>query len=121
MVKKWDRTEYDHKLYKKKYLENPHIYSKRSRLWGQKVKEEVLSHYNKGKLQCFACDENRLECLSIDHIEGGGTKQRKELGITGSYQFYVWLRRQNYPEGYQVLCMNCQFVKRFRNYEERRV
>jgi len=27
-------------------------------------------------------------------------------------RFYYWLRRQGYPEGYQTLCMNCQWIKR---------
>jgi hypothetical protein len=25
------------------------------------------------------------------------------------------LRRNNYPEGFQILCMNCQFGKRMNN------
>lgn len=71
---------------------------------------EVLTYYGGGTLACVECGENRLPCLSIDHINGGGHKHRRSLGISG-WMFYRWLRKQNYPLGYQTLCMNCQFIK----------
>jgi hypothetical protein len=30
----------------------------------------------------------------------------------GGCRFYLWLKTNKYPSGYQVLCMNCQFVKK---------
>jgi len=39
----------------------------------------------------------------IDHVNGGGNTHRKEVGKT----VYRWLRKQGYPEGYRVLCDNC--------------
>jgi len=80
------------------------------------VKREVLGHYGKGKCACVNCGEARMVCLSIDHIDGGGNKQR--IGsLRTADTFYRWLRREGYPLGYQTLCMNCQFVKRFQNKE----
>ncbi len=77
-------------------------------------KLEVLTHYGNGKCACVKCGESRLACLSIDHINGRGKEDRgKRLGIA----FYRHLRRNNYPSGYQTLCMNCQFVKRIENNE----
>ena len=78
----------------------------------RQLKIEVLTHYGKGSLACVTCGESRLSCLSIDHINGGGTKHRRSLGRAGR-DFYRWLRSQDYPLGYQTLCMNCQFIKRF--------
>ena len=63
-----------------------------------------------GRLACVMCGESRLACLSIDHIDGGGVSHRKELNAYG-YRFYKRLKKDNYPKGYQTLCMNCQFVK----------
>jgi hypothetical protein len=34
-----------------------------------------------------------------------------ETGLRGGVRFYSWLRRNNYPEGYQVLCFNCNIAK----------
>ena len=83
-----------------------------------KRKSEVLAHYNRdGKVSCVICGESRLPCLSIDHINGGGSEHRRQIGIVGGEKFYDWLRKQNFPEGYQTLCMNCQFMKRAENKE----
>lgn len=84
----------------------------RYRLARKKLKEEVLTHYGKGRLACVMCGENRTNCLSIDHIEGGGNKERHNR-LRASHAFYRWLKNNGYPKGYQTLCMNCQFIKRF--------
>lgn len=72
----------------------------------QRIKREVLEHY--GQSQCACCGESRLEFLSIDHVYGGGRKHRESLGIGN---MCAWLKKQNFPEGFQVLCMNCNFAK----------
>lgn len=71
------------------------------------VKLEVLEQY--GGAFCAMCgckDGDDVEVLELDHINGGGTKHRKELNMRG-YQFYLWLRQQGYPKGYRVLCPTC--------------
>jgi len=68
-----------------------------------RLRQEVVSAYGG---RCVCCGEDRIEFLSIDHIGGGGNKHRKSLGRTG-YHFYYWLRRKGYPEGFRVLCHNC--------------
>lgn len=73
----------------------------------RKVKLEVITHYGG---RCACCGETEPLFLTIDHINGGGTAHRKEIGYFGS-SFYIWLRRENYPEGYQVLCFNCNCAR----------
>lgn len=80
------------------------------------VKEEVLTHYGNGKHACIRCGFSDLRALSIDHIEGGGTAHTQGLKKAGN-SFYRWLIKNNYPVGYQTLCMNCQFIKRVENKE----
>lgn len=75
-------------------------------------KMEVLMHYSDGTLECAICGENRTECLSIDHVGGGGNKHRKEIGSKSSgVHFYKWLIDNDFPGGFRVLCMNCQFIE----------
>ena len=63
-------------------------------------------------MQCANCEESRLYCLSIDHINGGGRKQRQE--ISKSYNtYYNWLLDNGSLADFQVLCMNCQWEKRY--------
>ena len=76
-----------------------------------RIKTEVLTHYGQGKLACIRCGETRFPALSIDHLNNNGTEERKRPGKAG-LGFYYWLKNQGYPEEYQTLCMNCQFVKR---------
>lgn len=78
-----------------------------------KMRYEVLSLYSQGEPKCKICGENRLPCLSLDHINGGGAKHRTELRKTGKAgsNYYRWLLNNYNPEMFQVLCMNCQLVK----------
>ena len=65
---------------------------------------EALQAYGGLIPACACCGESILLFLALDHINGGGYKQHQELGGGG---FYVWLRKHNYPKGFQVLCHNC--------------
>jgi len=75
----------------------------------RQLNDEVIDAYG-GK--CACCGETRKEFLSIDHIDGNGNKQKKEIGVRTSQEFYCWLKQNNYPEGFQVLCFNCNCGKR---------
>ena len=75
-------------------------------------KHLVLTHYSKVDYPCCVdCGEWDIRCLSIDHINGGGTKHRKETG--GGTKFHIWLKKQGFPEGYDTVCMNCNFRRRY--------
>lgn len=70
----------------------------------RKQRLAALQAYSNETPSCVCCGEQMLVFLSLDHMNGGGSKQRKETGGGG---FYAWLRRHNYPAGFQVLCHNC--------------
>ncbi len=95
------------KLDKQKTDPKRKVWSKRTKL---KTKDKVFNHY--GGYICRCCGETTKQFLSIDHIHGGGEKHRKEIGRSETYR---WLVKNNFPEGYQVLCMNCQFGRRMNN------
>jgi len=68
------------------------------------MKAEVVAAYGG---YCKCCGESAHEFLTIDHVNGGGSQHRKQVGS----QFYSWLKRQGFPkEGYRLLCMNCNFA-----------
>ena len=79
------------------------------RAYGRKQQRElrdaVLEAYG-GKCECY--DERQHQFLTIDHINGGGTRHRKEVGR----HVYAQLRREGYPDGYRVLCWNCNWAYR---------
>lgn len=74
------------------------------------VKIKVFSHYCGGEIRC-KCGCTDMRSLTVDHINGGGEKHRKTINVSGSYHMCLWLRKNEYPEGYQILCMNCQWEK----------
>ncbi len=60
---------------------------------------------------CACCGESTSEFLTIDHIANDGFAHRKRVG--GGYSMYLWLKRNQFPEGVQVLCHNCNMAKGF--------
>lgn len=72
----------------------------------EKLRLDVVTAYG-GKCKC--CGVEELVFLTIDHIDGNGGQHRKELGSNTAV--YAWLRQNNYPEGFQVLCWNCNWAK----------
>lgn len=73
----------------------------RGRARYRKIRAEVFAAY--GGAKCSCCGEQHIEFLSIDHIDGGGKKHIRSLGST----FYFWLKKNNFPPRFRVLCMNC--------------
>lgn len=74
----------------------------------RELKAEVFSAY--GGYVCRCCGETEPLFLCIDHMDGGGEKHRKEVGAIGR-MFYHWLKKNNFPDGFQVLCNNCNMGK----------
>ena len=73
----------------------------------------VLTHYCGGaKPFCVCCGEAEFKFLCIDHIHGGGNKHRvKIFGTTRSGNLAIWLFANGLPDGFQVLCHNCNMAK----------
>lgn len=72
----------------------------------RKLRLEVLQRYSGELPECACCHEQRIEFLVIDHVEGGGSEHRNKLKLKGS-SFYRWLKKNNYPPEFRVLCHNC--------------
>jgi hypothetical protein len=68
------------------------------------LRVRVLRHYSGGgEPKCACCGATELEFLSLDHVNGGGRQHRKTIKI----RWWEWLRKNNYPIGFRVLCHNC--------------
>ncbi len=78
-----------------------------------KLKLEVLTQYCVGeKPRCPHCGITDIDVLCIDHIKDDGNKHRRQIGGLSGNSFYKWLKGNNYPKGFQVLCFNCNMKKR---------
>lgn len=85
---------------------NPEIDRGRTKKYRQKVRHEVLSAYGGA---CSCCGINEEQFLCMDHVNGGGNIHRREINC----ELYAWLRRNNFPSGFQVLCHNCNMARAF--------
>lgn len=73
-----------------------------------------IEHYSNGKNCCELCGESDLDVLTLDHINGGGNQHRKKIG----YHTSGVIITNKFPEGYRILCMNCNMkeAKRLKLY-----
>jgi hypothetical protein len=85
-----------------------HAYDAVKAEWRKRLRETALAAYGDC---CACCEEKEPIFLTIDHINNDGAEHRREIGSVGGRSFYSWLRKNNYPEGFQVLCWNCNSGK----------
>jgi hypothetical protein len=114
----------ERKRNKKWVGENRGYVNKYARNRRHDAKITVIQHYSPdGICQCKEspcwhkgrCNVADMDVLSLDHIKGGGNKQRKKTG-NGS-ETYLWVIRHNFPKGFRIFCENCQRKKQHRNKE----
>lgn len=104
------RREYQHRYRK----ENPEKTRGKGKEERARVKKEVIGYYSKDKFECASCGFNDMRALQLDHIFNNGAEERIKIfgnRTAAGTMFYRWVRQQNYPEGYQVLCANCNIIK----------
>ena len=83
------------------------VYAKSKEL-SLRVRMEVLTHYSGNPPHCQCCDESVFDFLCMDHVNNNGNAHRREIGTN---RMYYWIRRHGYPDGFQVLCYNCNMGK----------
>lgn len=71
-----------------------------------RMRMEVLEHYGGVPPKCDCCGETTIQFLTLDHMNGDGNKLRKKYYSRYAYNY---VRKNNYPKGFRVLCMNCNF------------
>lgn len=70
------------------------------------LKIEAFEAY--GGAICNCCGESQEKFLTLDHINNDGNNHRKSVGRTSVLS---WLKANSYPDGFQVLCFNCNMGK----------
>ncbi len=99
------------KRYSRRHPDAVLKHKRKARLKFLAQRRQVIAHYSDGTNQCACCGESQFEFLVIDHIDGGGGQHRKEQNLTGSNRLATWLIKNNYPEGFRILCHNCNMCR----------
>ncbi|KKN71855.1 hypothetical protein LCGC14_0417090 [marine sediment metagenome] len=121
------RREYQRKYSRRYRAAHPEITAKRRKEFNQshrsqvnayvrarkrKLRQEVIAHFGS---KCVHCGFSDWRALQIDHINGGGSEIFKTNYCVSTY--YKTLLRETPGENFQLLCANCNQIKRYTNYE----
>lgn len=77
----------------------------------QEARNKILEKFGN---KCTRCGFDDKRALQIDHINGGGQKEIKKINNSRKYYLYVL---QDTTNKYQILCANCNWIKRRENKE----
>lgn len=102
---------------RKYYLDNRDYFLQKSNEWYVRNKENrailmqtkrrvVLEHY--GGI-CTCCGESTTQFLAIHHSNNDGYLERK----TRKINVFDYLISNNFPEGFEILCHNCNLASAF--------
>lgn len=81
--------------------------------WRRKQRAKVISALGQC---CVRCGFSDVRALQIDHVNGGGNAERYSLGSPNKLYRKILI---NGADGYQLLCANCNWIKRHENQEYR--
>ena len=95
---------------KESYLKYSRDYQ---RLLRKKTRKEALEKLGN---KCIRCGIIDWLVLQIDHVNGGGTKEGKKF--KNRFMFHKKIARGEIETScYQILCANCNWIKRYENNE----
>ena len=109
------------------YAEKQKAYRKKRRLlFGPKINNMTSGqNYRKWRKlaleklgnKCCKCGFDNPKALQIDHINGGGIKEIRGHTYKGIYSKHVINSVANNENKYQLLCANCNWIKKVDNNE----
>lgn len=128
----WNKNRQKFLEKKKQYYEKNKDFVKKQRMkYYEKNKDfcqSFMRNYNKNRrarirsiilwyfgYHCSKCGYNAdPRALQLDHINGGGSQEQKALGPISAYYYK---KPQELFEKFQLLCANCNYIKRHENNE----
>ena len=109
------QTDEERKANQKKNRDKPE--SKENRL---KVLQYYSKRLSKSNIPCCNCCglNSHIEFLTIDHIAGRQEmdsepelKKLKYMSKLSGTALVIWIIKNNFPKGFQILCHNCNQTK----------
>ena len=80
---------------------------------GSELRKKVLAELG---MKCAKCGFSDTRALQIDHVYGGGRKEMRKFSNRHFYYRSI-LNGTLDKSNYQVLCANCNWIKRYENNE----
>ena len=102
------------KRYRAKHREKVRAYDNKVY---QKYRTKVLVLLG-GK--CKKCGFKNSRALQVDHVNGGGVREAKIIHSSRRYVKAIMESIEKKENKYQLLCANCNWIKRYENNELRK-
>lgn len=116
-IKRWrdKNPEKVKQIQRNQYWKRPEVNRMRAKRYVGNIKNTI--YVLLGGYTCIKCGFKDPRALQIDHIRGGGKKDRKQH--RGYYQMikYYYLNPELAKKELQILCANCNQIKKFENHE----
>lgn len=113
-LSKYQKTE-KYKNYQKNYrAKNKEKVAEYQRKYQKKVRLQILELLGN---KCRACGFDDYRALQVDHVNGGGRKEYTHTIARGSYNVHLLKKISSGSKDYQLLCANCNWIKRYENNE----
>lgn len=111
-AKIWSKNSYE--THKEKYLKD--IKDKHDLL-----KRKIIGLLGNKCTNPFNIDHGAflsdIRCLQIDHINGGGHKERQQFKSPWAHYEFIFEQIEAGSKDYQLLCANCNWIKKYENKE----
>ena len=85
------------------------------RMWRQRQRMAIITKLG-GK--CVRCGFTDWRALQVDHINGGGTKERRQAISMRRYYKAILASIEVQTGEYELLCANCNQIKRYEDGEQ---
>jgi len=98
------RSQEENRIYMQEYLKRPGKREERQKYMRNrrdKMLDEVFRIYGD---RCVCCGETNKKFLTVDHINGGGSRDRH---ANKGVKFYTRIAEEADRTKYQILCYNC--------------
>jgi len=102
---------------KKYYEEHKKYYRSKGRLLFFDARVKAMKYLNPS-LNCEVCGIDDLRILTIDHKNNDGYRERKTKTNYQIYKSIIKLPFEEARKGYQVLCHNCNWIRRYNSEDE---
>lgn len=109
-----NNPNYDRDYQRRYYINNSEKRKQSSKKYNKRLKSAVFELLGN---ECCRCGFSDPRALQIDHINGGGGKEKKS--VTAHYYKYILEKILAGSNEYQLLCANCNWIKRSENNENR--
>jgi len=86
----------------------------KDRQYRKNLREAVLNRLSDGSPKCANCGfaHPKNWALEIDHIHAGGNKEIRRFDPHKYLKHFLTMSLEELKSNYQILCANCNFIKR---------